>query len=114
MHCKDKDFFYKFGNSPNKLEANIRNMDWYFTFLRDNNFANIKTFYVENLRMLLHRIDVYRMPFWSGMRYWNKGRLYVPILCYGCGTDEKGSLALPQDMVKLILSCRQRKVRDVC
>ena len=80
---KDEDYFSmdKEGNS---------NIDWFFTYLRNKNILNIKSFYVDNLKFIHYSNDFFEKPVGSGLYHWQAGKLIYPLMNYGFGIEEEG------------------------
>ena len=93
-HCKDKDFFNKY----DKVNSG-RNIDWYFTYLREIEAACIETFCVENLRVLHDDRFIYQRPIFCGLRYCENGRCYFHVPSTAFNMEEKGSLKIPDDII---------------
>ena len=92
-HCRDKTFFDKYKNVFSGI-----NIDWYCTYLREIGAAKIETFCVENLRMIHHTNDTYINPA-GGLKYWEKGRCYLPVLYDAFNMKDSGSLPIPEDII---------------
>ena len=55
------------------------NVDWLFTFLRDTQQLNLKTFYIEG-SMVIHMPDIAISRHWAFVLKWKDGTLYLPVL----------------------------------
>lgn len=75
------------------------NLDWFFTYLRDNNFCNIKTFYIENL-FFIHYGDFLSNSIGSGVYHWNNNRIQFPILLDVFGSKEYGDIPINKNCIK--------------
>ncbi len=60
----------------NKIGYNI---DWFFSFLRDENILKIGTFYIENA-MAVHMPDIMLRPSWAILMQFKNGYIHYPIL----------------------------------
>lgn len=65
------------------------NLDWFFTYLRDNKYANIKTFYIDDC-MFIHWGDFIANPFYSWVNIWKNGKVFFPILENVFGDEQTG------------------------
>ena len=58
--------------------GNSFNLDWFFTYLRDNQIINIKSFFIDNC-MFIHWGDFLVNPFYSWVNIWKDGKVHYPI-----------------------------------
>ena len=75
------------------------NLDWFFTYLRDNNFCNIKTFYIENL-FFIHYGDFLSNSIGSGVFHWVNNRIKFPILLEIFGSQKFGDIPINRNCIK--------------
>lgn len=77
------------------------NVDWFFTYLKNEKLLNIQTFYVENLKFLHYSNDFFEKPIGSGLYHWIDGKLIYPVMQSGIGIKEEGVFAIQPDNVRL-------------
>ena len=75
------------------------NLDWFFTYLRDKNICNIKTFYIENL-YFIHYGDFLSNTIGSGVFHWINNRVEFPILLDIFGSQKFGDIPISKSCIK--------------
>lgn len=84
------------------------NLDWYFTYLRDNRILNLKTFYPDHVffehgfKHFEFSNTKYRFPY--NFSFWNEGYLEFPIFLdsiFGARNPSKYKLTIPGDLIKI-------------
>ena len=78
------------------------NLDWFFTYLKSHSGRRLESFYVENLRFI-HSTGAILMhaPWYTGVYYWENGRLISPFIKDVLGILAAGDLAIPEDVICL-------------
>lgn len=79
----------------------IRNVDGYFSCLKECTDLKIETFYVEKLRFIHYSDDFIKRPDASGFFIWENGRLILPILLYCLGIERCGSIPIYEKVIPL-------------
>ena len=93
-YCTNEDqkaHFKKFGD--------VKNIDWFFNYIKSTKVARIETFYVENLQLIHNNENIYSTPIW-GVRYWANGKCHWPAMINEFGMDDVGSMKIPEDIIK--------------
>ena len=98
------------------------NLDWFFTYLRDNKYAVIKTFYIDNC-MFIHWGDFIANPFYSWVNIWKNEKVYYPIFENIFGDEQIGvidnyadyaiSVSVSEDEGKKMLETQISHIRDL-
>ena len=78
-----------------------KNVDSYFSVLKNITDLKIETYYFENLRFIHYSNDFFRRSIVSGMFHWKEGKLCFPILYYCFGMETLGLLPIAKDIIKL-------------
>lgn len=78
-----------------------KNVDWFFTYLKDQINWKIETFYVENLRFIHYSNDMIERPIESGIYHWKDGKLIYPLIYNGFGSSDLGKYNIADDVIKI-------------
>lgn len=86
-----------------KNYTSVHNIDWVFTFLKNSQTINAKSFYVENL-YFIHFGRFFSDLKNANIAYWNNGKMYWPIWAE-IFKDSRGIMNIPntEDIVKFSL-----------
>lgn len=102
----DIDWFKVFNENKNiKWKSNYSiydknlNLDWFFTYLKDNNKVLIETFYVENL-YFMHYGDFIANPICANICFWKNFTLNNPILSGLYKNKKLGCIPIANDCIK--------------
>ena len=92
-HCSDEDY--------TKMKKFYRNVDWFFTYLREYTELKIETFYFENMKFA-HFFDYFlNYPHKSGFYHWKDGFIVFPIIKYCFGSDVCGEAKISNEVIPL-------------
>ena len=69
------------------------NLDWFFTYLRDEKIAKIKSFYVDNIQFI-HFGDFLWNTIDSGVYHFKNNRISFPMLLNVFGTEKFGDIPI--------------------
>lgn len=75
------------------------NLDWFFTYLRDNNLAQNETFYIDNL-LFIHFGDFLYNTIGSGASIYSKKKIKYPILYEIFGAETLGLIDINKNIIK--------------
>ena len=89
-----------------------KNIDWYFTYLKNETSLKIETFYLENLKFIHYSHDFFTKPIGSGLYHWAEGKLIYPIIYYGIGVKELGQFNIAEDVIKLDIGIADNEATD--
>ncbi|MBQ9359726.1 MAG: hypothetical protein IJT96_01660 [Lachnospiraceae bacterium] len=102
-HSSDRDL-------PSFFPGHTRNLDWYFTYLRDTyEELGIGSFYVENLRFVHYADDMYRKPLGSGFFHWKDGMLRYPLLFFFYGSKAFSKYVIPEEIARIDIGITDRE-----
>lgn len=90
-----------------------RNIDWFFTYLKQCTERKIETFYVENLKFIHYTTDFFEKPIGAGLYHWGKGKLTYPLVEYGAGIKELGSYPIARDVRKIDVGLTDKEASEV-
>lgn len=90
----------------------IRNVDGYFSCLKEKAKLKIETFYAENLKFVHYSDDFLKRPDISGVFHWKDGKLILPILKYCLGLDAIGTLRIADGIVKLCIGITDEETAE--
>lgn len=76
-----------------KIYDNQSNLDWFFTYLRDENIKNIKSFYIKNIQFI-HFGDFLWNTMDSGVFHYTDKEIIAPILNQAFGAKEYGQILI--------------------
>ncbi len=76
------------------------NVDWFFTFLRDTNQLNMKTFYIENA-VVAHMPDIILEHGWAFMLQWKDNNIHFPILTNFYKRAVWDNVPIPAECIKI-------------
>lgn len=77
------------------------NLDWYFTYLKDQNIANIASFYVENLKFMHFKDYFFNFPHLSSFMHWKDGILEFPIWEHCFETRRRTKIPIARDVIRI-------------
>lgn len=99
-------------NILEKIHHREKNVDSFFTYLKENTNLKIETFYYENLKFIHYSNDFFRRTIVSGFFHWKNNKLCFPILLYCFGLEEIGLIDIPKDIIKLDISITDEENRE--
>ena len=89
----------------------LRNIDAYFSYLRNKKAAKIETFCFENLRFVHYSNDLLRRGFTSGIFHWKEGRLRFPIAEHWFGLEDLGG-DIAKDVIRLSIGITEEESQE--
>lgn len=92
QYCEDEEL---------KSGQKIKNIDAYFTNLKEKAGLRAGTFYAENMKFIHYADDFLKKPIGSGFFHWKDGSLILPILRYCFGVERAGLKPIVRDVVKI-------------
>ena len=103
----NKDWFKIYNNNKNTEWRNNYltydwqfNLDWFFTYLRDEKIAKIKSFYVDNIQFI-HFGDFLWNTIDSGVYHFKNNRIIFPMLLDVFGTAKFGDIPIWSGDIKI-------------
>lgn len=82
-----------------KMKKFYRNVDWFFTYLREYTNIKIETFYFENLKFA-HFFDYFlNYPHKSNFYHWKNGMIEFPIIKYCFGAVNCGEARISDEVI---------------
>lgn len=95
-----------------KSGQEVKNIDAYFSNLKEKAGLRAGTFYVENMKFIHYADDFFARPFASGFFHWKDGNLILPILLYCFGMEKAGLKPIAEDAVKIDPGVTDREGTD--
>ena len=90
------------------------NIDWLFTYFRDNNILNMNTFYIENA-LVVHMPDLILEHGWAFMFQWHNGYIKFPILAYyddSFCTNSMRKIPIYKNLIKIEADITENEYRN--
>ncbi|MCI9569164.1 MAG: hypothetical protein HFG14_04570 [Lachnospiraceae bacterium] len=95
-----------------KSGQEVKNVDGYFSSLKEKTDLKAGTFYVENMKFIHYADDFFKRPFASGFFHWKDGKLILPILIHCFGMEKEGLKPIVYDVVKIDIGVKDREGTD--
>lgn len=89
--------------------SQVRNVDGFFSCLKNHSDIRLETFYVENMKFIHYSDDFFKRPDVSGFFHWKDGYLILPILLYCMEIESLGRLKIPEELVRLDLGIEEKE-----
>ena len=76
------------------------NLDWFFTYLKDNDIAKCDTYSTEDM-LFIHYGDIIANPIYAWIGIWQNNKIKFPILLDLYGSKKYGEIESYKDIIKI-------------
>lgn len=87
------------------------NVDWLFTYLRDTNQLNMKTFYIEN-GLVIHMPDLMLEHGWAFVLQWKNNHIQFPLLTNTYNKKIWDIMPIPEKCVKIDVGVEENDYKN--
>ena len=90
-----------------------KNIDWFFTYLKEVTDKRMETFYVENLKFIHYTNDFFEKILEAGLYHWKDSSLRLPLVQYGYGMSDEGIFEIAEDAIKIDIGIRDDEAEAI-